>query len=573
MKIIYVIRDMSFVEPLGIMFLSAIARRDGHESILGVINEEDVLAKVQRQRPDMVCMSVMSVDAGVFAQLARDIKDRDADTCIVVGGPHATFEPGSARTWSVDAIVRGEGDAAFRDLIRAVDAGEPFDGIENVATVKKINPLRRLIEPLDDLPYPDRELVYFPGGHLAGLNVKSFMSSRGCAYRCTYCFNSKQNELYRGKGRPVRRFSVNRMIDEIDRVRTDYGMSFVRFGDDVFAYTVDDWLEEFAEEYARRIRLPFYCLVRPDLLKRPLVATLRRAGCHSVCLSIEAGNKEVRRLVLQRRMDDEVILEAFRNLHGVGIKVYANAMVGLPGTTIEHELQTVALMARCRPVYPSFTVFTPFRGTTLGEQCARHNLIDGVYPEHTTERSILNCFTERDKDIQVNIVHLGIFAVRFVWIKNLVLNRLLTCRPNRLFFFAWYLMKNYVSAKHIWPIRAGVRDKIRLAFRALAFELPGRVTTGCPPHHRPTIGTPRAAPNRVDATTPPWPVLASGGYASRLLDRMRGWTGRIAGIVKRPSSHRFVVLPQRRIVERTLAWLGRYRRPANHHETLTHVKQ
>ena len=336
--------------------------------------------------------------------------------------------------------------------------------------------MRRLIEPLDDLPHPDRALAYLPGGHLADLNVKSFMASRGCAFRCAYCFNSKYNELYHGNGTTVRRFSVDYVIEEIEQVRADYRLTFVRFGDDMFAYRADDWLLEFAEKYPRRIGLPFYCLIRPDVLKPELVAVLRRAGCHSLALSIEAGNPQLRREVLQRRMSDEAITEAFENIHRAGIHVYANAMFGLPGGTIDDDIRTVELAARYRPAYPSFTVLTPFRGTLLGEQCAERGLIDGEYPERTTDRSILNCFSEKEKDVQVNLVHLGIFAVRFPILRNLILKRLIFWKPNQVFFAAWYLMKNYVSAKYIWPIRAGVFAKARLALRALAFEFSGRIS-------------------------------------------------------------------------------------------------
>ncbi len=475
MKILYVVRDMSFIEPLGIMFLSAIARRDGHSSLLGIINEEDVLEMVARERPDMVCMSVMSVDSDAFEKLARDIKDRHPDIFVVVGGSHVTFECDLARRWSVDAAIQGEGDWTFRDLVRALNSGEPWDTIPNVNTMTASNPMRRLIEPLDDLPHPDRELVYFPGGHLRDLNVKSFMSSRGCAYRCTYCFNSKFNEMYSGNGTPVRRFSADYMIEEIDRVRTDFGMTFVRLGDDVFAYKVDDWLLEFAEKYRRRIGLPFYCLIRPDLLKRELVEVLRSAGCHSISMSIEAGSERLRREVLLRKMTDEVITNAVRNVHAAGIHIYANAMVGLPNTSIADDIETVELAAQCRVAYPSFTVFTPFRGTTLGEKCFKEGLIDGGYPEHTTDRSILNCFGDKEKNVQMNLVHLGIFAVRFPFLRKLILRRLIHLRPNPIFFFAWYLMKNYVSAKYIWPIQAGLGTKVRLAFRALTFELSGRL--------------------------------------------------------------------------------------------------
>lgn len=476
MKILYVIRDMSFIEPLGIMFLSALAKQDGHSSSLGIINEEDVLEKVTREQPDVICMSVMSVASDLFPKLARDIKDRHPDVFIIVGGPQVTFECDAARRWCVDAAVQGEGDWAFRDLIRAIDTGEPWDAIPNVNTKTASNPMRRLVEPLDQLPHPDRELVYFPGGHLRDMNVKSFMSSRGCAYRCTYCFNSKFNELYSGNGTAVRRFSVDYMIEEIERVKTDYGLTFVRLGDDVFAYKVDDWLLQFAEQYRRRIGVPFYCLIRPNLLKGDLVRVLRKAGCHSISMSIEAGSERLRREVLLRKMTDEVITSAVKNVHDAGIHIYANAMVGLPNTSIADDIETVELAARCRVSYPSFTVFTPFRGTVLGEKCFKEGLIEGKYPEHTTDRSILNCFTEKGKNVQKNLVHLGIYAVRFPFLKRAILDHLIYLKPNPLFFFAWYLMKNYVSAKYIWPIQASIGTKIRLALRALSFELSGRFT-------------------------------------------------------------------------------------------------
>ena len=64
-------------------------------------------------------------------------------------------------------------------------------------------------------------------------------------------------------------------------------------------------------------------------------------------------------------------------------------------------------------------------------------------------------------------------------------------------------------------------------------------------------------------------IFADGGYAGRFVDWTRGWTGRFVEIVKRPTLQRFVVLPKRWIVERTFAWLGKYRRLSKDYETLT----
>jgi len=64
-------------------------------------------------------------------------------------------------------------------------------------------------------------------------------------------------------------------------------------------------------------------------------------------------------------------------------------------------------------------------------------------------------------------------------------------------------------------------------------------------------------------------IFADGGYAGKFVDWTRGWFGRFVEIVKRPSANGFIVLPKRWIVERTFAWLGKYRRLSKDYETLT----
>lgn len=63
-------------------------------------------------------------------------------------------------------------------------------------------------------------------------------------------------------------------------------------------------------------------------------------------------------------------------------------------------------------------------------------------------------------------------------------------------------------------------------------------------------------------------IWADGGYAGELVEWAKRSLGRVLEIVKRTSAHSFEVLPQRWIVERTFAWLGRYRRLSKDYETL-----
>lgn len=61
-------------------------------------------------------------------------------------------------------------------------------------------------------------------------------------------------------------------------------------------------------------------------------------------------------------------------------------------------------------------------------------------------------------------------------------------------------------------------------------------------------------------------IWADGGYAGQLV----GWVHELGGwllqIVHRTEKTGFVVLPRRWVVERTFAWLGRYRRLSKDYE-------
>ena len=62
-------------------------------------------------------------------------------------------------------------------------------------------------------------------------------------------------------------------------------------------------------------------------------------------------------------------------------------------------------------------------------------------------------------------------------------------------------------------------------------------------------------------------LWADRGYAGELVETSRRWYGRVIEIVQRRDRHRFVVLPKRWIVERTFAWLSKYRRLSKDKQT------
>jgi putative transposase len=69
-------------------------------------------------------------------------------------------------------------------------------------------------------------------------------------------------------------------------------------------------------------------------------------------------------------------------------------------------------------------------------------------------------------------------------------------------------------------------------------------------------------------------IWADGGYAGQLVEQAKDWGKWVLEIVKKAEkSQGFQVLPHRWIVERTFAWLGRYRRLSKDYEAFVQTSE
>jgi anaerobic magnesium-protoporphyrin IX monomethyl ester cyclase len=251
--------------PLGLLYLSSTLRRAGHEVRLAVAAAEDPVAVARQWEPDVVGYSVYTGSQAYYRDLNLQIKAALPGVVSVFGGPHPTYFPEFVEEPGVDAVCLGEGEGAILDLAAALEQGGPLANIDNWwfksdGEVER-NPLRPLEDDLDRLPFPDRELLFDRDSLTRQSGIKHFITSRGCPYDCTYCFNHALGELYRGKGRRLRQASVGRVIEEVRGVRARYPMQFVVFLDDLFIVHVE-WLRELAERFPAEVGLPFFCNVR-----------------------------------------------------------------------------------------------------------------------------------------------------------------------------------------------------------------------------------------------------------------------------------------------------------------------
>jgi len=473
MRILFAVQSIDFIDPMGMMLISALAKKRGHSTHLVVIGRENLLERVGSLRPDMVAYSASTGEHKYYLEASKAIKANFPHVFTIMGGAHPTFYPECAKDDALDAACVGEGDEAFPELLQALEAGGDIAEIRNIATkTSQGHGLRPLYEDLDSLPFPDRDLFYGTT-EMGKFPLKSFMASRGCPYPCTYCFNHAFRKLYRGMGTIVRRHSVDYVIEEVARVRERYRLDVVKFYDDIFAYRVDEWLEDFARRYKREIGLPFHCLTRADLMTEDMASLLKQAGCFSISMSIEAGNTHFRNDILKRNMSEEQIVRAFHTCRNHGIRTFSNNIIGLPCATLENELETLDLNLKCKVSYAEFPIFHPYPRTELGDSCIERGMWKGDYDHlHMSymNRSPLSCFTEKEKTVQKNLSELGLLVIWFPFLRNLVTKYLIRLPHNRLFLLAYIIPKAYLIRTRVYPVRVRLADLPRLLRKTFRLE-------------------------------------------------------------------------------------------------------
>jgi anaerobic magnesium-protoporphyrin IX monomethyl ester cyclase len=461
--------------PLGLLYLSSTLRRAGHEVRLAVAAAEDPVAVARQWEPDVVGYSVYTGSQAYYRDLNLQIKAALPGVVSVFGGPHPTYFPEFVEEPGVDAVCLGEGEGAILDLAAALEQGGPLANIDNWwfksdGEVER-NPLRPLEDDLDRLPFPDRELLFDRDSLTRQSGIKHFITSRGCPYDCTYCFNHALGELYRGKGRRLRQASVGRVIEEVRGVRARYPMQFVVFLDDLFIVHVE-WLRELAERFPAEVGLPFFCNVRANLVTAEKMDLLRRAGCASVGMGLETGNAALRNQVLKRNLSNEQLVEASRIIREAGIRLLTTNMLGLPGGTLALDLETLALNHACRPAYANAFLYQPYPRTELGEYARQNGYVEGSLDEIDSsawERSVLRFGSPAEKRQIENFNKLFALAVEWPWTAGL-LQRLAGLPPNALFRLAYKLWKGYAVKSRIHPYRPPLREFLQTVGRFMKFD-------------------------------------------------------------------------------------------------------
>ncbi len=371
------------IPNLATMCLSAVLEQHGHAcEVLIDPAEPDLLRRCRRLDPDVVCFSATTGPHAWQLETARRIKERWSPV-ILMGGPHPTFYPRVLEeNEALDYICMGEGEDCIVALAGVLERGGDVADVANLGWrdadgTPIYNPLGHLEQEFDRWPFPDRS-VYDRYEFVRKRRTVSVMATRGCPFRCTFCFNVTLQEMYRGAGRYVRSKPPERMIAELEDVLARYPhVRQIGFADDIFVVDYKRWGREFLALYAERIGLPFTCLLRPDLVTPELAASLAAANCRVVKIGLETGVEELRIGVLKKgKLDNAGMRRAGRLLKDAGIQLYTFNIFGIPGETLEMGWETVRLNVEMGTDFAWTALCQPYPGTHLEDWARRHGYLE-----------------------------------------------------------------------------------------------------------------------------------------------------------------------------------------------------
>lgn len=402
-KIIALVRIESdvVIHPLGLIYLGGSLKKAGYDVKVFNIFKQDIektADEIAALRPLFAGFSTLTgVQTKHTHEMSRALKARDKSITIVWGGVHPTLLPEDClKEDCVDIVAMGEGEESIVELADALSRGEGPDRVKGMGYKRGgkavIDAKRPFITDLDACR-PDWTLVddfekcvtILPDGR----RQVDFVTSRGCPYNCSFCYNLKFND------RRWRKHSFEYVIEHIGYLRREHDIRAIQFHDDNFfvdmkrAFSILEKLKEMDV-------VATSCMIRLEVLTEDILKRLEDLGVRRIFVGVESGSSRILKLI-NKDLTREIILKQFKLLSKFpNISVTAAMIIGFPTETMDEIWQTVDLGVELSEIFSdivvTFQTFIPYPGSYLYQLAVENGF---SLPKDMADYDTFDTFTGR----------------------------------------------------------------------------------------------------------------------------------------------------------------------------------
>jgi radical SAM superfamily enzyme YgiQ (UPF0313 family) len=364
--------------PLGILAVATPLLRAGYEvclidSTITPNFKKCVLAELK----DALCLAVSLVTGPMIketVEIARAAKDLYPNKPVVLGGWHPSLLPHQTLAAPyIDIVVKGQGEDAFLEIVRRIEAGESMKGVAGAGYKDNgqiVFNSPRMLKPISEMPPKAYHLADFDAyERVCGRRWAMYTSSLACPYNCAYCTN---DGVY---GRKWNALEPEQVVEETTDLATRYNLQLLWIVDDNFLVDRNRAVG-IAEGLVRRdSKFDWSIQASTNLVNRLSVEELkllRRAGLSQVSQGADSGSLKVMRLMNKDFQKLETIYAAADKLTQAGIRPSFNMIFGFPGEGEAERRESVDLIMDICRKYPGAefwtNIFTPYPGAPIMER-------------------------------------------------------------------------------------------------------------------------------------------------------------------------------------------------------------
>jgi anaerobic magnesium-protoporphyrin IX monomethyl ester cyclase len=401
--------QINYWQPLGTLYVAAVLQKAGHEVTFingAFLTHEALLHEIKEYSPDFIGIYSTTFAWENAKKTALDLKAMFGNrTFICAGGPYPIAmqercleDAGD----SLDAIVTGEGEYTTLQMVERLQAGKNLDGVQGIIHREgnKIvkNPPRPLIEDLDSLPFPARELLgdanqYIPPpATYKRKPVAVMMTSRGCNRRCIYCF-----QIDKDRKLGIRYRSIENVMEEI-KLCLQQGYREIKFIDDTLAADYDRAMRFAAEIKTQQLDFTWFASACVNQVDKPLLKAFKDAGCWAILFGAESGVQKNLDAIRKGTTLDQ-IRKAVKAAKEVGLKVSTPFLFGIPGETYDEGLRTIEFALEINPDMANFHAITPFPGTYLYDNLEKYGTMSDELRDFTYQGAAFIPYTMTREEI------------------------------------------------------------------------------------------------------------------------------------------------------------------------------